>query len=187
MTPKKPTLRPAPNRTRIQRKAGRPGARWGANVEVEFQFPCGAIPKSATAALRKAVKLTIVTVGYLPACTVGVLIADDAALADLNRKFRNRSRPTDVLSFASGETDPGSGRIHLGDVAISLQRASAQAKTANHPLTDELRLLLVHGTLHLFGFDHDTPLKKKRMWEQQVAILNPSAAKSTPIRPQRIG
>lgn len=84
---------------------------------------------------------------------VYVLLADDATLRRLNRTFRGKNKPTDVLSFpASGEA----GSRIAGDLAISLETAARQAAQYGHCLRDEVRILLLHGTLHLAGFDHET-------------------------------
>jgi len=76
------------------------------------------------------------------------LITGDAELQALNRQFRAKDYPTDVLSF------PGEGE-YLGDVAISLARARAQARERGHAIEEELRILMLHGVLHLCGMDHE--------------------------------
>jgi probable rRNA maturation factor len=77
------------------------------------------------------------------------LITGDAELRLLNRTYRNQDYATDVLSF------PGSGE-YLGDIAISLGRARAQARRYGHSLEDEVRILMLHGVLHLKGMDHES-------------------------------
>jgi len=88
-----------------------------------------------------------VTRGRLIAC----LITDDAEIRRLNKKFRGKNSATDVLSFPAG-ADPG----FSGDLAISVDRARAQASAHGHSIEDELRILMLHGALHLAGFDHET-------------------------------
>jgi probable rRNA maturation factor len=86
---------------------------------------------------------------------VVLLLADDHEVRGLNRRFRGKDRTTDVLSFpAEGDLEPG--RPHLGEIAISVPRASAQARRAGWPLRSELALLVTHGFLHLLGYDHET-------------------------------
>jgi probable rRNA maturation factor len=90
---------------------------------------------------------------------VQVLLADDATLKRLNRTFRAKNKPTDVLSFPAGPTtvffgEPGAPAL-AGDLAISLDTAARQAAEFGHTLRDEVRLLLLHGVLHLAGFDHE--------------------------------
>lgn len=82
--------------------------------------------------------------------TVSVLLCGDARMRRLNRDWRRIDRPTDVLSFPSGE--PG----FLGDVAIDVACAARQAKRRGHALDREVQLLLAHGVLHLLGHDHET-------------------------------
>ena len=85
---------------------------------------------------------------------VHVLLADDATLKRLNRTFRGKNKATDVLSFPAAEMGDAGGGI-AGDLAISLETAARQAMRFGHSLRDEVRVLLLHGTLHLAGFDHE--------------------------------
>ncbi len=90
---------------------------------------------------------------------VHVLLTDDATLRRLNRKFRGKDKATDVLSFPASVTTvffgDSDGPELAGDLAISLETAARQAKRFGHSLRDEVRVLLLHGTLHLAGFDHE--------------------------------
>jgi probable rRNA maturation factor len=90
---------------------------------------------------------------------VQVLLTDDATLKRLNRTFRAKNKATDVLSFPAGPTtvffaDPDAPQL-AGDLAISLETAARQAEEFGHSLRDEVRVLLLHGILHLAGFDHE--------------------------------
>lgn len=80
---------------------------------------------------------------------VSILVCGDARMRVLNRAWRRKDRPTDVLSFPSGE--PGS----LGDIAIDLPYAARQARARGHATGREVQLLLAHGLLHLLGYDHE--------------------------------
>jgi probable rRNA maturation factor len=100
-----------------------------------------------------------------------IVVSDDAQLQALNRQFLDIDAPTDVLSFPADEPNPDSDGRYLGDVVISLARASAQAEAAGHAAIDELRLLVVHGVLHLLGHDHAEADEKAVMWALQSAIL----------------
>jgi probable rRNA maturation factor len=84
-----------------------------------------------------------------------VLVTGDATIRNLNHRFRDVDAPTDVLSFPDGDTLPD-GRLLLGEIAISLDRAREQAGEFGHDEVRELEELLLHGILHLSGFDHDT-------------------------------
>jgi probable rRNA maturation factor len=84
---------------------------------------------------------------------VEVLLADDPTLRRLNKSFRGKNKPTDVLSFPTPDEIV---ETHAGDLAISLETAARQAATYGHSLRDEVRILLLHGLLHLSGLDHET-------------------------------
>jgi len=82
----------------------------------------------------------------------------------LNRQYRNIDSPTDVLAFAMGEGEFSGLHPHLlGDVVVSVDTAERQAKKAGHSLQEELRMLAVHGTLHLLGYEDETPSGSARM------------------------
>ncbi len=84
---------------------------------------------------------------------VDVVIAGDAELRRLNRDFRGKDQPTDVISFPVPHAKKGAIE---GDIAISAAIAAANARRFAHPLTDELKILILHGMLHLAGYDHET-------------------------------
>lgn len=86
-------------------------------------------------------------------------ITNDAELRALNRQFLKKDYPTDVLSFPALNGDS------LGDLAISLQRARAQAREWKHTTEDEIRILMLHGVLHLLGMDHEADAGKMRRAE----------------------
>ena len=102
---------------------------------------------------------------------ITVVLTDDDSLRELNREYLGIDMPTDVLSFPASETDPETGAPYLGDILISIPRADAQAKSANHPLESEVQLLVVHGVLHLLGYDHAKPKEKTKMWKVQAEVL----------------
>jgi len=88
--------------------------------------------------------------------TFACLITTDAQLQSLNRTFRRKDYPTDVLSFpVDPERPPGSDRGYLGDLAISWQRAREQAREFGHTVETEVKVLMLHGVLHLLGLDHE--------------------------------
>jgi len=107
-----------------------------------------------TEGLRAVAEAAMGRLGAAPA-GVGVLVCDDATIRSLNRHFRHKDAPTDVLSFQGGFSEPG-GVPYLGDVAISLETARRQAAEAGVPVERELQLLLLHAIIHLCGFDHET-------------------------------
>lgn len=86
--------------------------------------------------------------------SVAVVFGDDAMLADLNRRFRRKSRTTDVLSFPAGDREEAHG--HLGDIVISSDAARRQARRKGYTASMETSILMIHGFLHLLGYDHAT-------------------------------
>lgn len=100
-----------------------------------------------------------------------VVLTDDAQLQQLNLQFLGVDASTDVLSFPSGDADPETGQSYLGDVIISVPRARQQAQAGQHRLESELQLLVVHGVLHLLGYDHAEAGPKARMWTAQARVL----------------
>ena|ERR1051325_6414907 len=89
--------------------------------------------------------------------TASIVFVSDAAIRKLNRQFRGKDRATDVLSFPTrAEKFEQENRSHLGEVVISVQRAVAQAKQNGLGLTGEIQQLVLHGLLHLCGYDHET-------------------------------
>ncbi len=105
-----------------------------------------------------------------------LVITDDQGIRELNRDFLGRDAPTDVLAFSAQEeagafvVAPEMGS-YLGDVIVSYPRAVTQAEEHGHPVEDELHLLVVHGILHLLGYDHADDEEKAIMWARQEEIL----------------
>jgi probable rRNA maturation factor len=93
---------------------------------------------------------------------VAVLLTNNREMRTLNRQFRRKDKATDVLSFPSG--DNGSG----GDIAISLDIAAENAARLGHPLATEIKVLMVHGMLHLAGYDHETDHGKMARREHEL-------------------
>ena len=103
---------------------------------------------------------------------VTIVLADDAQLRELNRQYLDVDAPTDVLSFPSGDPDPETGETYLGDIVISVPQAQKQASASGHGLEAEVQLLVVHGVLHLLGYDHAEAADKAAMWAAQDRALN---------------
>ncbi len=97
---------------------------------------------------------------------ITLAFVNNKAIRDLNRKFLNQDKPTDVLSFPLGEK-AADGRYYLGDIIISVPQAKRQALERKHALHKELALLTLHGFLHLMGFEHH-----KGMEEEELKIRN---------------
>jgi probable rRNA maturation factor len=102
---------------------------------------------------------------------LSIAVSNDDTIRALNAQYRETDAPTDVLSFPSDEFDPDEQVQYLGDIMISYPRALAQAEAAQHPVMNEIRLLVVHGVLHILGYDHLEPEEKAEMWAIQADIL----------------
>lgn len=125
--------------------------------------------------LVRAVQAALEIEGH-PAGEVTVVVASDEEVQALNRQYRGLDEPTDVLSFPAQDPAPGfvsspEAGTYLGDIIIAFPFTQRQAAALNHPLRDELRLLVIHGTLHLLGYDHAEPEEEARMWARQDTIL----------------
>jgi probable rRNA maturation factor len=132
------------------------------------------------ARLLSAKRLGEVVKGVL--CCEGVpgqatlVITDDEGIQTLNREYLGRDTPTDVLAFGAQEaagTFVAAPEMedYLGDVIVSYPRAVAQAEDHGHSVEEELNLLIVHGVLHLLGYDHADEQQEAVMWARQGAIL----------------
>jgi probable rRNA maturation factor len=99
---------------------------------------------------------------------IHVLLADDKTLRRLNRHFRGKDQATDVLSFPAAQAGDRGGVGVAGDLAVSLETAARQAKLYGHSVRDEVRVLLLHGVLHLAGFDHETDRGEMAMREAEL-------------------
>ena len=101
-----------------------------------------------------------------------IYVTTDPEIRALNRKFHATRAATDVLSFPAEALEGRSiERPYIGDVVISYDHARAQAKAAGWRVADELDLIVVHGILHLLGYDDLTPRKRAKMWKRQREIL----------------
>jgi probable rRNA maturation factor len=110
---------------------------------------------------------------------VGLVITTDDKIHELNLKYLDEDRLTDVLSFPMNEhvknqpvfVNVPDGKLPLGDIIISYPQAVRQAEEHSHSPEREIVILLIHGLLHLLGYDHDIPLRKKAMRSREAAIL----------------
>ena len=139
--------------------------------------------RGITSLCRRTIKATLQEEGVAIPVEISVFVSDDKNIQETNREHRGKNTPTDVLSFPSGhyipgdfqadETDinPETGCLHLGDIIISSERASAQAEEYGHDTSREIAYLMVHSTLHLLGYDHQTPEGQASMREKEERIL----------------
>ena len=113
---------------------------------------------------------------------LSLLITDDATVRDLNKKYRGKDKTTDVLSFAleadkrggaaAGFVMPPGEMVHLGEVIVSYPQAAKQEAERKRAVEGELALLVVHGVLHLLGYDHDKPAREREMRSLEQRVLS---------------
>jgi probable rRNA maturation factor len=95
---------------------------------------------------------------------IELILTTDEEIKEINKQFRNKSKPTDVLSFPLVDM-PG---MPLGSIIISIDTAKKEAKRFGHPIDDEIKLLFLHGLLHLLGYDHETDNGEMRAKEEEI-------------------
>ncbi len=124
--------------------------------------------------LRQAATKALSILGCADA-ELSILVAGDMKMRRLNRQWRGIDKTTDVLSFSmlegEGVSRDGAAPLVLGDIIISAPRALAQAVEAGHSLEEEMLFLLVHGILHILGYDHEKGSKEKRRMEKKQKEL----------------
>jgi len=141
-------------------------------VEVQVDPPFAA--QVDPAQVQRTVREVLVQEGRAEEGEVTVVITDDERVRELNRRYRGVDLPTDVLAFggvAEGFVEAPDLPSYLGDVVISYPRVQAQAEEQRHSPAEELALLVIHGVLHLLGYDHESPEEKEIMWARQEEIL----------------
>ncbi|MBN1115300.1 MAG: rRNA maturation RNase YbeY [Oligoflexia bacterium] len=124
--------------------------------------------------LTRAARKVLLSLGFDRAGTeISVLLVRDGTIRALNKKYRGYDKPTDVLSFSVPQNMAACPYTHLGDIVISIETARRSAKKAGHSLSDELVYLLVHGILHLAGYDHEnvSDTKAGEMMELQQKLI----------------
>jgi probable rRNA maturation factor len=110
---------------------------------------------------------------------VGIVVTGQEMVQQLNRNYRGKDEPTDVLAFSARDEAEGlprfvlapDGLLHLGEVIISYPQAQIQAEEHGHPLKKELSILLIHGLLHLLGYDHEESDARHKMRVREKELL----------------
>jgi probable rRNA maturation factor len=158
----------------------------GRDVHVEVSKQ-GA-PRARVALRRIAERARrMLTALALDSSELSVVLCDDATIHALNRDFRKKDRPTDVLAFSmhEGEHAEHAGAM-LGDVVISLDTAARQAREKKVSFDREVTMLLAHGLLHLCGYDHRDRTEERRMWARMDALIAVAYAGKPPQRAHTI-
>lgn len=129
--------------------------------------------------IKKLLNFAAVKEKVEPGSEVSVTFVSNERIHEINREYRQKDRPTDVISFALEEEGEGELKVVgdeipriLGDIIISTAKAREQAEEYNHSFMRELGFLAVHGFLHLLGYDHETEEQEKEMFTKQREILD---------------
>lgn len=135
------------------------------------------IPTGVRLLVRRCCNAVLTFEDFNEPAEISVTFVDDERIHELNRKYRNVDRSTDVLSFPLGENgvydkNPENGACLLGDIVISVETAVRQAETYGHSLQREIGFLTVHSMLHLLGYDHvNGGIEEVRMREKEEHVL----------------
>lgn len=154
------------------------------NIVITFQVEKGIRRLPLWLHLKKCIEATLAEQRVPVPCEINVLVTDNQTVRAINRAYRNIDKETDVLSFPMFQFEPGklpanitdyldpeTGLLPLGDMAISYEKAEAQAAEFGHSVKRELGYLTIHSILHLLGYDHvDEGPMKKQMREREEAI-----------------
>ena len=156
------------------------------NIKINLTFDCFTLRKYAIRTIvLEAIRRTLQAEKLTVPCEINVLVTNDKGIQAINKASRNIDKPTDVLSFPmfqfeagvlpadwSSYIDPETGLCPLGDMAISLERATEQSREFGHSIRREVGYLTIHSMLHLLGYDHlDEGVQKAQMrkHEEQIA------------------
>jgi probable rRNA maturation factor len=134
--------------------------------------------------LKRVVSSSLETENIKLGCEVSILLVDNERIREINKQYRQKDCPTDVLSFPMvdiiegqmqsdvGDYDLDEELLILGDIVISLETAEKQAREYEHSFEREIAFLTAHGMLHLLGYDHESEEQEKKMFSRQEALLN---------------
>lgn len=138
--------------------------------DIAIQLQTGKLDSAVLPRITQAITWVLDHETVADGTGLSVVIAGDEEVQRLNRTFRGMDKPTDVLSFPADPVPEGESP-YLGDLVLSLPYIQWQAANEQHDWPDEIVLAVIHGTLHLLGYDHDTPENQARMWAVQAAAL----------------
>lgn len=154
------------------------------NIVITFRIEKGVRRLPLWLHLKKCIEAALAAEHVNAPCEINVLVADNPTIRAINKAYRNIDKETDVLSFPMFQFEPGklpedlseyldpeTGLLPLGDMAISYEKAKAQAEEFGHSVKRELGYLTIHSILHLLGYDHvDEGPMKKQMRAREEAI-----------------
>jgi probable rRNA maturation factor len=141
-------------------------------IDIRIDEPAwkDAVP-AARVLVRRAARAALASAPVGGPVELSVALCDDATMKTLNREWRGKNKPTNVLSFPHSDAPPPGAPRHLGDVILGLETMQREAADQRKPLADHLLHLVVHGVLHLLGFDHELAAEAREMERREVRIL----------------
>jgi probable rRNA maturation factor len=144
-------------------------------IAIDLSIACAAwkraLPTVAIVARKAAVAALAQSGRKIGAAELSLVLADDVTVQELNARWRGKDAPTNVLAFASDEPPVKGQPLLLGDVVLAYQTVAREAREQKKRLADHLRHLVIHGVLHLLGYDHIKPAPAKRMEALETRIL----------------
>jgi len=150
---------------------------WEITVDIDEKFATEVAEENLVAAIS-----AVLTYEEISSAGVAIVVTDNEYVQRLNREYRGVDAPTDVLSFAAQEGEELDAAFapeaadeidrYLGDLILAYPYAAVQAARYGYPVQTEMQLLVVHGCLHLLGYDHDTDEAQAEMWAAQSVILS---------------
>ncbi|MGP4067693.1 rRNA maturation RNase YbeY [Halobacillus sp. B29] len=148
-------------------------------MQIDFQDETNSVDEAYVDLIQRIIRFAGDKEGVQPDAEVSISFVDNNEIQEINRNYRQKDQPTDVISFAMQEEGEGETKIlsedlplMLGDIVISLDKAKEQAEDYGHSLDRELGFLALHGFLHLLGYDHVNEEEEKAMFNRQEEILH---------------
>ncbi|UYZ20810.1 rRNA maturation RNase YbeY [Mesobacillus jeotgali] len=149
------------------------------SLEIDFLDETNELSEHEINEIEKLLNYTAEKENVEEGSELSVTFVSNERIQEINREYRDKDRPTDVISFALEEMGEGELEIVgedipriLGDIIISIPKAREQAEEYNHSFMRELGFLAVHGLLHLLGYDHMNEQDEKQMFDRQKEILD---------------
>ena len=152
-------------------------------MDIDVLVDRGIEPNLEVGWFKRVAELVLASEKVNPHTELSLVITGQEKIRQLNRDYLGKDRPTDVLAFAMVPQEneimevppfvvPPDGVIHLGEVIISYPQALMQAEEYHHSVKREMAILIIHGVLHLLGYDHATPFQESRMRARELEILS---------------
>jgi probable rRNA maturation factor len=149
-------------------------------MEIDVLFDVGIEDCLDAGWIQSIAEQALIAQGIGGGVEMGLVIASQQRVQELNKTYRSKDESTDVLAFAAREeasadlppfVQPPDGVIHLGEVIIGYPQAVKQAGEHQHSVKREVAILIIHGVLHLLGYEHDKPEPTRQMAAREAAIL----------------